>query len=152
MSQKSPAEVSNKSPGSSSSTSCSSSSSQFGDNGSVYDYVIELSKQVDLVKRRDDSDSEGSEKDNATRDLLSQDTPNLNFKNFKEYWLPNIMPDENIMWTEEHQRNIAQISSVYQHFVETGTKINKKLRKELDVSTRRLSNSFVYLSVCLSVC
>ncbi|KAK2162446.1 hypothetical protein LSH36_98g01040 [Paralvinella palmiformis] len=104
--QKSPAEVSNKSPGSASSASCSSSSSQFGDNGSVYEYVMELSKQVDLIKRHDDSDSEGSEKDNSTRNLLSQDTPNLNFRNFKECWPPNIMPDENIMWTEQHQTDI----------------------------------------------
>ena len=67
--QKSPTtELNNKSPGSSSSSSTTSSStsssstSQFCDNGSIYDFVIDIAKRMDLVKRHDDSDSEGSEK------------------------------------------------------------------------------------------
>jgi hypothetical protein len=138
IAQKSPiSEVSNKSPGSSSSaSSTSTSSSQFGDNGSVYDFIIDIAKKMDLVKRREDSDSEGSEKDlhSSTKNLLSQDTPNLNFKNFEDYWLKNTMPDENIMFTQEHSDRILRLQRAYVNFVDTGTKINKRLRKELDVS------------------
>ncbi len=134
---KSPAEMNTKSPGSCSTASGASSTSNFGENGSMYNVALELSKNMDLIKR--DSSSSAPEKKNASfSDLMGssqEKTLDLGFKNFECYWLQNKLPDENVIFGDEHCRVLDQILPAYQRFVETSTSLNRSLKAEMDVSS-----------------
>ena len=58
----------------------------------------------------------------------------LNFRLCVNYWLRPELPDENLLFSEDHWRIIDQIMPAYNRFVETGSSINRKLRNEVEVT------------------
>lgn len=100
---------------------------QMAANGLFETKKEDISNQVEDIKKTSNSLNVPTK---TLKPILREDEDPVKMDITKRYWQNHKLPDENIIFLEDHWKNVDKILTAYDRFVQTGAELNVQLGNE----------------------